>query len=111
LAADQNPGNPASAWWFNFFGKPTPFVKGPARAAILNDTVVAFAFIHKPRRGYYEGVISIAEQSTDGLNEIELTGRFVKYLEDVIRQYPDMWLWSHRRWKHEWKEEYGPVHE
>jgi KDO2-lipid IV(A) lauroyltransferase len=111
LAADQNPGHPAGGWWFNFFGRPTPFVKGPAKAAKLNNTAVAFAFIHRPRRGYYEGVISLAEMNATDADEIELTGKFVKYLEDVIRQYPDMWLWSHRRWKHEWKEEYGPVYQ
>src|SRR5262245_14299306 len=27
LVADQNPGIPANAWWFNFFDRPTPFVK------------------------------------------------------------------------------------
>jgi len=109
LVADQNPGYPGNAWWFNFFGKPTPFVKGPAKGAISNDATVVFAFIHKSKRGYYEAVLSVAEQNTKNLDEIDLTGKFVKYLEDVIRQYPDMWLWSHRRWKHEWKEEYGPV--
>jgi KDO2-lipid IV(A) lauroyltransferase len=39
----------------------------------------------------------------------ELTKRFAQYLEQFITRYPDMWLWSHRRWKWEWKEEYGPV--
>ncbi len=109
LAADQNPGHPGGAWWFRFFGRPTPFVKGPAKNAILNDTIVAFAFIHKRRRGYYEAVFSLAEESAAQTTETALTGKFVKYLEEVIRQYPDMWLWSHRRWKHEWKEEYGEV--
>lgn len=110
LVADQNPGHPGSGWWFNFFGRPTPFVKGPAKAAILNHTAVAFAFIHRPKRGYYEGVVTVAEVNAAGCDEIELTSKFVRYLEDVIRQYPEMWLWSHRRWKHQWKEEYGPVH-
>jgi KDO2-lipid IV(A) lauroyltransferase len=109
LVADQNPGHPSNSIWFNFFGKPTPFVKGPAKNAILYNTSVVFAFIHKPRRGYYEGVFTVAEKSPAHLTEAELTGRFVKYLEGVIRQYPDMWLWSHRRWKWEWKEEYGEV--
>jgi len=109
LAADQNPGVPANAWWFKFFGRPTPFVKGPAKNAVANDTAVIFAFIHKPRRGYYEIVFSLAETDASHSSEIELTRRFVKYLEDVIRQYPDMWLWSHRRWKWEWKEGYGEV--
>jgi Kdo2-lipid IVA lauroyltransferase/acyltransferase len=109
LAADQNPGNPNNAWWFNFFGRPTPFVKGPAKNAITNDAVVVFAFIHKAKRGYYQAVFTVAEDAPSTTTEQELTGKFVTYLEDVIRQYPDMWLWSHRRWKWEWKEEYGEV--
>ncbi|MES1215943.1 MAG: lipid A biosynthesis acyltransferase [Bacteroidota bacterium] len=109
LAVDQNPGNPASGWWFNFFGKPASFVKGPAKGAITNNTVVVFAFIHKIRRGYYEAVFTLAEENTAALNEQELTRKFVRFLENVIRTYPDMWLWSHRRWKWEWKEEYGSI--
>lgn len=109
LAVDQNPGEPANAWWLQFFGRPTPFVRGPAKNAILNNTAVVFAFIHKIKRGYYEIVFSVAERDPANLNEKELTSKFVKYLEEVIRSYPDMWLWSHRRWKHKWKEEYGPV--
>ena len=109
LAADQNPGHINNAWWFEFFGRPTPFVKGPAKNAIIGNTIIVFCFIHKPRRGYYEAVFSEVEENPKDFTETELTGRFVKYLEGVIRQYPDMWLWSHRRWKWEWKPEYGEV--
>jgi KDO2-lipid IV(A) lauroyltransferase len=109
LIADQNPGHPGNAWWFNFFGRPTPFLKGPAKAAIVNDTAVVFAFIHKPRRGYYEAVFKLAEENPASSTEEELTKKFVLYMEDVIRQYPESWLWSHRRWKWEWKEEYGQI--
>lgn len=109
LVADQNPGHPGSAWWFHFFGRPTPFLKGPAKAAILNNTAVVFAFIHKPRRGYYEAVFSLATEDPQSMTEEKLTQKFAVYLEDVIKQYPDMWLWSHRRWKHVWKPEYGKI--
>jgi len=109
LAADQNPGNPASGWWFNFFGHPAPFVKGPAKGAISNDAIVVFTFIHKVRRGYYEAVFSTPEENLTAFSEQELTEKFVRYLEGVIRTYPDMWLWSHRRWKWEWKPEYGEI--
>jgi Kdo2-lipid IVA lauroyltransferase/acyltransferase len=109
LAADQNPGHPGNAWWFNFFGRPTPFVKGPAKGAVLNNTVVVFAFIHKPRRGYYDVVFSLADENPGNDSEVALTGKFVRYLEGVVREYPEMWLWSHRRWKWEWKAEYGEV--
>ena len=109
LVADQNPGRPDNAWWFNFFSRPTPFAKGPAKAALENDTAIVFAFIHKLRRGYYEAVFSQPIQNPATLTEQEITRQFVVYLEDVIRQHPDMWLWSHRRWKHEWKAEFGEI--
>lgn len=109
LIADQNPGHPGNAWWVNFFGRPTPFLKGPAKGAVTNDTAVVFAFIHKPKRGYYEAVFSVAETNPAASNEQELTKKFVLYLENTIKQNPEMWLWSHRRWKHEWNPEYGPV--
>lgn len=109
LVADQNPGRLARGLWFNFFGRPTPFLGQPAKYAIANDCAVVFAFIHKKKRGYYEAVFTVVEENPKQTDPIELTRRFVRYMEDVIRQYPDMWLWSHRRWKHEWKEEYGEV--
>lgn len=109
LVADQNPGHPSNAWWVNFFGKPAPFVKGPAKGAVANDTAVVFAFVHKPRRGYYEANFSLAVENAGTLTEQELTQKFAVYLEEVIRQYPEMWLWSHRRWKYDWKPEYGNI--
>lgn len=109
LVADQNTGHPNAGWWFSFFNKPAPFVKGPARAAIFGGTHVVFAFIHKRKRGCYEVVLSLPEHKAEELTETRLTELYVRYLEEVIRKYPSMWLWSHRRWKHEWKEEYGPV--
>lgn len=109
LVADQNPGDPANAWWFNFMNKPAPFIKGPAKAAIENDTEVIFARIHKSRRGYYEAVFSKVDEHPASLTQVELTRKFVHYLQSSIQQYPDMWLWSHRRWKYNWKEEFGPI--
>lgn len=111
LVADQNPGHPASGLWFRFFGRPTPFLSKPAKNAIANHCAVVFAFIHKKRRGYYEVVFTLVEENAENTDQIDLTRKFVRYMEDVIRKYPDMWLWSHRRWKHEWKEEYGEVWE
>jgi Kdo2-lipid IVA lauroyltransferase/acyltransferase len=109
LVADQNPGHPGSGLWFNFFGKPAPFLSKPAKNAIANECALAFAFIHKVKRGYYEVIFELVEDNAAESTVEEITLKFKRYMEKVIRTYPDMWLWSHRRWKHEWKEEYGPV--
>ncbi|RZA00339.1 MAG: lauroyl acyltransferase, partial [Sphingobacteriaceae bacterium] len=29
----------------------------------------------------------------------EITEMHVKYLEKIIREEPQYWLWSHKRWK------------
>ena len=106
LVADQNPGALSSAYWVNFFGKPTAFVSGPEKAARLRNIPVFFAHIEKPKRGYYHTILKMGELNPSQLKEGELTLRYVKYLQEVIQQNPDMWLWSHRRWKNAWKEEF-----
>jgi Kdo2-lipid IVA lauroyltransferase/acyltransferase len=109
LVADQNPGHPASGFWFNFFGKPAPFLSKPAKNAIANECALVFGFIHKSKRGYYEVIFEVIEENAADSTAEEITRRFVRYMESVIRSYPDMWLWSHRRWKHEWKPEHGAI--
>ena len=111
LVADQNPGYPGSnnAWWFYFFDRPAPFLKGPEKGAINNRTAVVFAHITRPKRGYYHVHVSVAAEDASLLPESELTRKYVSYLAATIEQNPDMWLWSHRRWKWEWKEEYGAI--
>jgi KDO2-lipid IV(A) lauroyltransferase len=111
LVADQNPGYPDShnAWWINFLNKPTPFLKGPEKGARANKTAVVFAHIIKPARGYYRAVIHVATEDVSSLDESELTRRYVHYLTETIQQQPEMWLWSHRRWKWNWKPEFGKI--
>jgi len=109
LVADQNPGNVKAAYWLNFFGKPTPFVSGPEKGARACGMPVVFACIEKQRRGYYHATVKLAAMDSSLLPEGELTLRYVRYLEEVIYRNPDMWLWSHRRWKHAWKSEYAPM--
>ena len=109
LVADQNPGNPSTSYWVNFFGRPTPFVSGPEKGARAASLPVVFACIEKPRRGYYKATVSLGAPDASLLPAGELTRQYVRYLETVIRKNPDMWLWSHRRWKHAWKEEYADM--
>jgi len=107
LVADQAPSNPKESWWLDFFGQPTPFVAGPEKGACSCGLPVVFAYIEKPRRGYYHATLTLGSRETSCLPEGELTRSYVRFLEDVIRRNPDMWLWSHRRWKHTWKNDYA----
>lgn len=109
LAADQNPGHPANAYWMHFFGRPAPFLTGPAKGAVKNNTAVMLVGFEKVKRGYYH--FSMQELAEDGSRHSpeELTLLYKKGLERIIRRDPANYLWSHRRWKHEWKPEYGKI--
>jgi KDO2-lipid IV(A) lauroyltransferase len=109
LVADQKPGDPYKAYWFNFFNKPTPFIKGPERAAREKGCPVVFAFCKKIKRGYYSAEFIPVTEDASQLPEAELTRIYIKALTERIKENPDMWLWSHNRWKHEWKPEYGEL--
>jgi KDO2-lipid IV(A) lauroyltransferase len=106
LVADQNPGHPARAWWVNFFGKPAPFVTGPEKAARMRDTVVVFGHFFRLRRGVYTFTTQKITDDPAAMAPGELTIRYLEYIEQKIREQPDNYLWSHRRWKHPFKSEY-----
>jgi KDO2-lipid IV(A) lauroyltransferase len=106
LAADQNPGVPSSAYWLNFFNRPAPFVTGPDKGARKNNTAVVFFRFVKIKRGYYRFDSEVIIENGNELKEGELTLKYRDFLEDTIRKNPDNYLWSHRRWKWEYKAEY-----
>jgi KDO2-lipid IV(A) lauroyltransferase len=106
LVADQSPGNVSNAYWMNFFGRPTGFVSGPEKGARAGNLPVLFTHIIKPKRGYYHGFLEVVCEDPSALNEGELTLFYARYMEKVIRANPEMWVWSHRRWKHSWNQAY-----
>jgi len=109
LAADQNPGDPRYAYWIRFFGRLTPFVTGPEKGAVKNDAAVVFVNFKKVKRGHYHFEPRLLAEHTADRKEGELTCLYRDALEDSIRDDPANYLWSHRRFKFEWKEEDGAV--
>ena len=104
--ADQNPSNPRNAYWLKFLNKVAPFVKTPERSAIKNNVAVVFARIKKIKRGYYYFENIVVTENASEYKMGELTRLYRDFLEDTIRQDPANYLWTHRRWKHKYKDEY-----
>lgn len=101
LAADQNPGNPMSAFWVPFFGKLTPFVTGPEKGAKLNNTAQVFAYFYSTQRGHYHLQYEVMTTAPNYFKDGQLTALYVKMLEEKIKQNPANYLWSHKRWKYD----------
>jgi Kdo2-lipid IVA lauroyltransferase/acyltransferase len=56
----------------------------------------------RPRRGHYHFDFHLLSEDPRILPEGELIRRYVAHLEQNIHLQPDLYLWSHRRWKHPW---------
>ncbi len=109
LAADQNPGNPTLSYWVNFFGKTVPFVTGPANSASKNNTAVVMVSFNKIKRGYYHfSAQTLAEEGAKYTPQ-QLTVLYKNALVETIKRDPTNYLWSHKRFKYEWKDGYSPI--
>lgn len=106
LIADQKPAAPQYSNWLYFFNRPTPFVPGPEKNAMMKRSAVVFGRAIKHGRGKYESSLHLACEDASLLKPGELTLMYRDFIEDAIRKQPDMYLWSHKRFKFEWKEEY-----
>ncbi|MEP6594618.1 MAG: lipid A biosynthesis acyltransferase [Ginsengibacter sp.] len=106
LAADQNPGKPAAAYWQNYFSRPAPFITGPEIGAIKNNTAVVFVRSRILKRGHYVLECKLCTEDGATTCQGEITRAFRNFLEDIITEEPHNYLWTHRRWKWDYKKEY-----
>ncbi|MBG0859099.1 MAG: lysophospholipid acyltransferase family protein [Bacteroidales bacterium] len=97
---DQTPSISDVRYWTSFLNQDTPVYLGAEKLAAKYDMPVVFVNVRKIKRGYYSMTAELLFDHPAGLPEYAVTEAHVRRLEEVIRQQPEYWLWSHRRWKH-----------
>lgn len=100
MVADQSPREHRCDYFVDFFNIQTPFYTGMASIAEMTDYPVVFAETKKVKRGYYKVDVKILSEPPYEKDDKSVVDRFAKALEDQIRNQPELWLWSHRRWKY-----------
>jgi KDO2-lipid IV(A) lauroyltransferase len=95
---------PPQGVFVDFFGIPACTASGLARIALRTDAAVVPGFtIWDPAlRKYRLRFDPAVELIRTGHLEADIvanTRQFTKIIEDYVRQYPEQWLWVHRRWK------------
>ena len=102
MLADQS--GPSGALYVRLFGRYAATYEGPATFALRTGSPVIMSFAVRAEDGNYDVLQEeIPTSDLRGLNDEnlrELTRRHVRALENMIRRYPDQWLWQHKRWKH-----------
>jgi KDO2-lipid IV(A) lauroyltransferase len=98
--SDQIPAKGDIKYWTTFLNQDTAVFTGAGKIAAKYDMAIVFFNIKKIKRGYYNLDIELMYEHTAGLSEEVITETHVRRLEEVIREKPEFWIWSHRRWKH-----------
>ena len=100
LIADQNPPLRPDSHWFTFLNQDTVFFDGAEKLAMKCNLPVFFISMTRARRGCYDVGVELIYDGVEEVAPNEITARYVSRLEQEIREHPDLWMWSHRRWKH-----------
>ncbi len=98
LIPDQSPRSNKSIAFYTFLNQRTAFSTSLEKIAVKFDLPVLFADVIKLKRGKYQAKLMWLYSGKGGNSNI--TGQYAKHLERNILSNPSIWLWSHRRWKH-----------
>ncbi len=100
LIADQHPKRYPESNWIDFLGRETIFFEAGEKLALKLKYPVYFTYYKRHGAGKYSFVYHKLHDGVEQVEPFEITRRYVRCLEGEIRNTPEMWLWSHRRWKH-----------
>jgi KDO2-lipid IV(A) lauroyltransferase len=103
FVADQSPIFSQIQYWTKFLGQDTPLYLGAEKLARKLDATVVFLKVRKTRRFRYEVEIEMITEEPGKMEPFGITEAHVRILESLIKERPEFWLWSHRRWKHSYE--------
>lgn len=102
--ADQTPA-PEGAYWTTFLHQDTPVFRGTEKIAQKFNYPVVYVGMKRVKRGYYEVHAEMLVENPKNTADGEISELHTRRLEKDILIQPEIWLWSHRRWKHKRKPE------
>ena len=97
--ADQTPSSVKAAYWMEFLNQDTPIFQGTEKIAAKLRYPVVYISVRRRKRGLYcidsEVLFEHSEKTAPG----EISEAHTRRLEKDILEQPEIWLWTHRRWK------------
>ena len=105
FGGDQSPTYSKRVCWTHFLNQETAVFTGSEFYAHSYDYPVLFIRIDKVKRGHYEATLHKVHDKPLETEPGEITRLHTQMLEDIIKEIPQFWLWSHKRWKRKITEE------
>lgn len=99
ILSDQKPSPNSSHFFTTFLNQETAFLDGTEVLAKKFDYPVLYGRIIQNSRGHYTMKFEEIALNPANTSEGEITRIFAEKLEENIITQPEMWLWTHNRWK------------
>ena len=100
LIADQKPTPVNAHFWTTFLHQDTSFLIGGETLAKKFNYPIYYAYTRKLQRGYYQVEFVLLSQNPSENTHYEATQAYASALEKNIIEQPEIWLWTHNRWKY-----------
>lgn len=97
--ADQVPTWESIHHWLTFMNQDTPVFTGTEKIAQRTKSPVFFMHFKRVKRGQYVANFDFMTEDASQLPENQLTNMYYEILENSIKEQPELWLWTHNRWK------------
>lgn len=101
LISDQKPRPEVTRTWVEFLHHETGFLDGGEMIGKKFGYPVFYAHITSPERGQYRCVFKTIAAKPQDTGEGDITRAYARMLEQNIIEQPELWLWSHNRFR--WK--------
>ncbi|MEH6746983.1 MAG: lysophospholipid acyltransferase family protein [Maribacter arcticus] len=100
MVSDQSPQAHRAHYWTNFMGIKVPIFNGGEALARKTGLATVFLKVSKVKRGHYKAELIPIALNGKETEEHEITNTFLQLTEAQIREKPEYYLWTHKRWKH-----------
>ena len=100
ILSDQSPKKNAYKHRDTFMGIDVPVFTGTEELAKRLDFAAVYLKIKKIKRGYYKASFELLAENPKEYPDFEITRMFLTEIENQIKEQPEFYLWSHKRWKH-----------
>ena len=107
ILGDQSPPPERIKYWTHFLNQDTPAITGYDRIAQKTNQVVVYMDIFWKKRGFYEVTFRKITENPKEVKGFGIAEDYLRALEKTIIRRPELWLWTHRRWKRKRDEPLG----
>ena len=81
-------------------GIKVPMYTGAETIAKKFDLAIVYFSVKRLKRGFYEASFQVITEDPKNFPDYQITDKYFGLVESQIKQAPEYYLWTHKRWKH-----------